>query len=205
MLELGIWNCATSMKVLRCWILGFAGALIALADVRGGDIYTFDQTGSTISFQVHHLLGIAKGEFHRFSGTIDLNRDDPERSNVSARIDVASIDSGIPKRDNHLRSADFFDVAKYPEITFQSRSVKRTSERAGDVSGEFRMHGVKRPIVLHVQLIESRSNDRTRWKVTTAPLKRRDFGLLFGGTAEAVSGIGQDVSVNIEVESRRAR
>jgi hypothetical protein len=56
-----------------------------------------------------------------------------------------------------------------------------------------------------VQLIDSRSNERTRWKVTTAPLKRRDFGLLFGGTAEAVSGIGQDVAVNIEVEATRAR
>jgi polyisoprenoid-binding protein YceI len=193
------------MKTFNSRLLICAVALIAGTSAHAGEIYQFDQTHSKISFGVHHLLGNANGEFHRFSGTIDLNRDAPEHSTVSARIEVASIDTGIVKRDNHLRSPDFFDTRKYPEITFKGQNVKRTGDRSADVTGNLSMHGVTRPIVLHVQLLDSVANDRSRWKVTTAPLKRRDFGLLFGGTAEAVSGIGQEVSINIEIESTRAR
>ena len=190
-----------SKRAIVLAVIIFAG----VAPVRGAERYTFDQGGSNIRFEVRHLLGKARGQFHRFSGTIDLDRDEPGRSAVSARIEVASIDTGIGKRDDHLRSADFFDVTKYPAIAFKSRSVKRISDSAGEVTGELTMHGVTRPIVLHVELVNGPTNERTRWKVTTAPLKRRDFGLLFGGTAEAVSGIGQDVAVNIEVEARRTQ
>src|SRR3954447_4516333 len=180
-----------------------AAAVITLAlatNARAGEAYKFDQNGSTIGFTIRHLLGAARGEFHRFSGTIDLDRDQPEKSSVSARIEVASIDTGISKRDSHLRSADFFDAQKFPVIAFKSRSVKRTGERQGDVAGALTMHGVTRPIVLHVEMPQA-ADGRSRWKVTTPALNRRDFGLVFGGTAEAVSGIGQDVTVNIEVQA----
>lgn len=187
----------------RTVVLGVT-ILLSIAPLCAAERYAFDQSGSSIRFEVHHLLGKARGQFHRFSGTIDVDRDAPERSSVTARIEVASIDAGINRRDDHLRSADFFDVKKYPAITFNSRSVKRAGETAGDVTGDFTMHGVTRSIVLHVELLNSPSNERTRWRVTTAPLKRNDFGLLFGGTTEAVSGIGQDVAVNIEVEASRA-
>jgi len=179
--------------------------LLSIRSARAAERYTFDQNGSKIGFDVRHLLGKARGQFHHFSGTIDLDRDAPERSSVSARIEVASIDTGINKRDEHLKSAEFFDVAKHPAITFKSRSVKRTSDNAGDVTGDLTMHGVTRSIVLHVELLNSPSGERTQWKVTTAPLKRRDFGLMFGSTAEAVSGIAQDVAVNILVEAIQSR
>ena len=183
----------------------FSAALVSTTSLTwAGESYKFDEARSNIGFEVHHLLGTAKGQFHRFSGTIDLDRDHPEHSSVSARIDVASIDTGIKKRDDHLRSSDFFDAAKFPNITFKSRSVKRTGESSADVSGDLTMHGVSRPITLHVQLAESAAGGRTKWKVTTAPLKRREFNLMFGGTAEAISGISQDVRVNIEIEAARA-
>jgi len=204
MLEFEIWSFATQMnKILRS-ALCLLSALLPVADLHAGDAYTFDQNHSRIGFEVRHLLGTARGQFHRFTGTIDFDREQPERSSVTAKIDVQSIDTGIDKRDNHLRSADFFNVAKFPQITFKSRSVRRTGNQAGDITGDFTMHGVTRPIVLHVQLLEGGEN-KTRWKVTTAPLKRPDFGLMFGGTAETVSGIGQDVTVSIEIEARRAQ
>src|SRR5436305_3772250 len=156
-----------------------AGAVISLAlvtNARAGETYKFDQNGSTIRFTVRHLLGTARGDFARFSGTIDLDRDQPEKSSVSARIEVASIDTGISKRDSHLRSPDFFDAQKFPVITFKSRSVKRTGEREGDVAGDLTMHGVTRPIVLHVEMVQP-TGGRSRWKVTTPPLNRREFGL----------------------------
>ena len=186
----------------RCLLLVIG--IACATGVQAAERYEFDQRHSRIGFEVRHLLGAARGEFHHFSGTIDLDREHPERSTVSARIDVESIDTGIAKRDTHLRSADFFNVAKFPQITFKSSAVKRTSDQAGDVTGDFTMHGVTRRITLHVQLL-NRAENRTRWKVTTAPLKRRDFGLMFGGTTEAVSGIGQEVTINIEIEARRAQ
>jgi len=193
------------MRTSKFYLLGFAVTVVALTQLHAGETFKFDKAGSTIGFEVGHLVGKATGQFHRFSGRIDLDRDSPERSSVSARIEVASIDTGIQKRDNHLRSAEFFNAAKFPVITFKSRAVKRTGERSGDVSGDLTMHGVTKPIVLHVQLLDGTPGERSRWKVTTAPLNRRDFNLMFGSTAEAISGIGRDVAVNIEIQARRAR
>ena len=121
---------------------------------------------------------------------------------------MSSIDSGIKKRDDHLRSAEFFNVTKYPEVTFKSRSVKQTGPQSGDILGDLTMHGVTKPITLHVKLVtpirDEASMQRSRWEVTTDPLKRRDFGLMFGNATEAVSGIGQEVALRIEIEAVRS-
>jgi polyisoprenoid-binding protein YceI len=160
--------------------------------------YTIDREHSRIGFKVHHLLGTARGEFRMFSGTIDLDAAQPERSSVMVKIEVASIDTEIQKRDRHLLSAEFFDAKQFPEITFRSRSAKRTGPQSGDVVGDLSMHGVSRPMTLHVQLVTSWSEGnipaRTRWVVKTDPISRKDFRLLFSSTAEMVSGIGQEVN-----------
>jgi polyisoprenoid-binding protein YceI len=107
-------------------------------------------------------------------------------------IEAASIDTGIAKRDEHLRG-ELFEVAKYPEITFKSRRVKQTGANAGEITGDLTMHGVTRPIVLNVQLAGN------RWRVATAPLKRSQFGLVFSKSAETVSMIADAVAVEIEI------
>lgn len=170
------------------------------------ETYTFDQARSTIGFSVHQFLGATRGKFTKFTGKIEIDREHPENSSVSARIDVRSIDTGIQKRDNHLRSAEFFNVEKYPEITFKSRSVKQTGAQAGDIMGDLTMHGVTKPITLHVKLLSSPNDSKqTRWSVTTEPLKRREFNLMFAQAAEAMSGISQSVAVNIEIEATRGQ
>ena len=173
------------------------------------ETYNFDQSRSTIGFAVHQFLGTTHGKFARFSGKIDLDREHPENSSVIAKIDVRSIDTRIRKRDDHLRSAEFFNVAKFLEITFKSRGVKQTGQQSGDIMGDFTMHGVTQPITLHVKLLspllDEASMQRSRWEVTTAPLKRRDFGLMFGSTTEAISGISQEVAIRIEIEAARAK
>jgi len=170
------------------------------------ETYKFDQSHSTIGFKIHQFLGTTNGRFTKFSGEIDIDREHPEKSSVVARIDVRSIDTRIQKRDDHLRSAEFFNVAKFPDITFKSRSVTRTGPQSGDILGDLTMHGVTKPITLHVKLLTPVSNEvkQTRWAVTTEPLKRRDFNLMFSQGAEAISGISQTVAINIEVEATRA-
>jgi polyisoprenoid-binding protein YceI len=190
------------MRMLFRFALVIAGMVGTLS---ANELYKFDAGHSRIAFDVHHFLGTAAGKFKRFSGTIDLDRDHPERSSVSARIEVNSIDTGIRKRDDHLRGTEFFDVSKFPEITFKSRSVKQTGRQSGDVFGEFTMHGVTKPLVLHVKLLNESATDRSHWEVTTTPITRRDFGLLFNGTAEALSGIGQEVAIKIDVEAIRSK
>lgn len=195
------------MKTLDRLILAALAWGLACTSTSAAETYKFDQTHSTIGFKVGHFLGAAAGKFKQFNGTIELDREHPANSSVVARIDVRSIDTGIVKRDNHLRSADFFDVGKYPEITFKSRSIKQTGPQSGDIAGDFTMHGITRPIVLHVKLLGPAAGDlkQSHWQVTTDPLQRRDFGLMFGGAAETLSGIGHDVTVNIDITSARAR
>jgi polyisoprenoid-binding protein YceI len=175
-------------------------------DAAANEIFKFDPAHSSISFRVHQFLGATNGKFTQFSGRIDLDRQHPERSSVSAVIQANSIDTRIKKRDDHLRSEEFFNVAKYPEIIFKSRSVKQIGPQSGDIMGDLTMHGVTKPITLHVKLITPMNDmNRTRWTITTDPLKRRDFGLMFSKTAEAVSGIGQDVEIKIEIEATGAQ
>jgi len=166
------------------------------------ETYKFDQAHSTIGFSVHQFLGMTKGKFTKFDGKIEVDRDHPENSSVTARIAVRSIYTGIVKRDNHLRSPEFFAAEKYPDIIFKSRSVKQTGPQEGDVLGDLTMHGMTKPITLHLKLLTSpNESKRTRWTVTTDPLKRRDFNLMFAKAAESMSGISQTVAVNIEIEA----
>ena len=182
-----------------------AGIIVSLsAAAWANEIYEFDPAGSSIGFTVHQFLGTTHGKFSRFVGKIDIDRDRPENSTVTAKIDAHSITTGIPKRDNHLRSQEFFNVGKFPEILFKSRRVKQTGPQSGDILGELTMHGITRPVTLHVKLLAPiNETKRTRWAVTTEPLQRRDFNLLFAPRLEAISGISQSVTVQIEIEARR--
>ena len=181
-------------------------ALVGLSTaVSAKETYKFDPSGSTIGFSVHQFLGTTLGKFTNFSGRIEIDREHPENSSVTAQIQVRSIDTRIKKRDDHLRSAEFFNVEKFPNMTFKSRSVKRTGPQSGDILGDLTMHGVTKPITLHVKMLSSiDETKRTRWSVTTEPINRREFNLMFSSSAEAVSGISQTVAINIEIEARRA-
>ena len=189
------------LQIVAAVVVGAALSSIASAN----ESYKFDQAHSTIGFSVHQFLGTTHGKFAKFDGKIDIDREHPENSSVMARIDVRSIDTGIVKRDNHLRGPEFFAVEKYPEITFKSRNVKQTSPQAGDILGDLTMHGLTKPITLHVKLLTLPNDKQTRWAVTTDPLKRRDFNLMFAQAAESVSGVGQTVAINIEIEATRAQ
>jgi len=192
------------MKALR-----FLLPLLLLAPSSApAETYKIDSAHSQIAFSLRQFVSSVRGEFHRCSGTIEVDREHLERSSVTARISVASIDTKIQKRDHHLLSVEFFDAAKFPEITFKSRTVKQTGENSGDILGEFTMHGVTKPMTLHVKLATPPSGEslpeRTRWIVTTDPINRKDFGLMFSSATESISGISSNVTPTIEIEAVRA-
>jgi polyisoprenoid-binding protein YceI len=192
------------MRIPKIIALLVATGLGATASAR--ESYKFDPSGSTIGFSVHQFLGTTHGKFASFSGKIEVDREHPDNSSVTAQIDVRSIDTRIKKRDDHLRSAEFFNVEKFPHIMFKSRSVKQTGPQSGDILGDITMHGVTRPITLHVKLLTPiNETAQTRWAVSTDPITRRDFNLMFTPAAESVSGISQTVTINIEVDAKRAQ
>src|SRR4030095_2344525 len=121
-------------------ILAAAVVIGVSSDASAVESYKFDPSGSTIGFSVRQFLGTTQGKFTRFSGRIGVDREHPRNSSVTAQIDVRSIDTRIKKRDDHLRSAEFFNVDKYPQITFKSRSVKRAGPQSGDILGDLTMH-----------------------------------------------------------------
>jgi polyisoprenoid-binding protein YceI len=190
--------------LVGAWFVLIFTALCSVASAN--ETYKFDSSGSAIGFSVHQFLGTTHGKFTSFSGKIDVDREHPENSSVSAQIDVRSIDTRIKKRDDHLRSPEFFNVEKFPQMTFKSRSVKRTGPQSGDILGDLTMHGVTKPITLHVKLLTPISDtSRTRWSVAADPIMRRDFNLMFAPATESISGISQTVAITIEIEAKRAQ
>lgn len=189
---------ATRLVFVTALFLAISGST-ALAN----ETYKIDPAHSTIAFKVRHMLGTAKGKFTKFNGTIGVDREQPDRSSVTASIQAASIDTGIAKRDEHLRTADFFDVQKFPEIAFKSQRVNRTGSNTGEIVGNLTMHGVTREITLNVQLLgtpeQTGKDQTTRWRVTTAPIKRSQFAF------EPALMIGDDVTVDIQIEATREK
>src|SRR5205809_3494765 len=206
-------RCFASLNMtapFRRWIMRNLIAAVVVAGLTfvawANETYKFDSSGSTIGFTVHQFLGTTHGKFTRFSGKIGVDREHPENSSVTAQIDVHSIDTHIKKRDDHLRSPEFFNVEKFPQMTFRSRSVKRTGPQSGDILGNLTMHGVTRPITLRVKLLTPViDTSNARLAVTTEAIGRRDFNLMFAQAAKAVSGISQTVAINIEIEAKRAQ
>jgi polyisoprenoid-binding protein YceI len=193
------------MKACRLFLAAALFLVVAVSSVHANETFRFDPSHSTIAFKVRHMLGTAKGKFTKFTGTIEVDREHPEKSSVTATIQAASIDTAIAKRDEHLRSDDFFNVRKFPEITFKGRRVKQTGPNTGDIIGELVMHGVTRTITLHAQLLGAAENQTTRWRITTAPIKRSEFGLAWSKSVEAVSMIGDEIAVDIQIEATRGK
>jgi polyisoprenoid-binding protein YceI len=183
-------------------------AAVCLCAKSRADTFKIDSAHSTIAFKVRHMLGTAKGHFAKFKGTIEVNGEQPEQSAVTVTIDAASINTGIARRDNHLRG-ELFDVARYPEITFKSRRVQQTGANKGEIAGDLTMHGVTRAITLQVQLLSDpqmlSKSPTSRWRASTGPLKRSQFGLVFSQSAETVSMISDDVAIDIEIEAVRSK
>jgi len=186
-------------------LLAVLSALLIAHSAFAADTFVFDKVHSTIGFQVRHLFSKVPGKFDDFSGQIELDQTNPEQSSVEVAIKTASVDTGVKMRDDDLKSPNFFDAAKFPEITFKSTSVKRTGENTADVTGNLSMHGVTKEVVLKVELLGKGAGMKpgsivSGWDATTA-LKRSDFGLSWNKVIEGTQVVGDDVQIELHIEA----
>jgi polyisoprenoid-binding protein YceI len=169
--------------------------------------WAIDPVHSEVSFVVRHLMvSKVRGRFGNFSGSI-VTADDPLASSVEASIDLASVDTGQPDRDAHVRSADFFDVEKYPEMTFRSTSVRADGDDFV-VDGDLSLHGVTRPISLKLELNGFQPTtpfgDTRVGFSATAEIDRRDFGVEFNAPLEGGGVVvSNKVSIALEIQAIR--
>ena len=172
--------------------------------------WNIDPVHSVVEFKVKHMMiSNVKGHFSKVTGQLTLDEANPENSSAEASIEVASIETRDPQRDGHLKSADFFDVEKFPTITFKSSSVKPTGDGSGTVEGDLTIHGVTRKVALDVEGPTAPGKDpwgNTRVAVAaTTKISRKDFGLTWNAPLET-GGIlvGDDVTITLDVQFVKA-
>lgn len=170
--------------------------------------WQIDSSHSGIQFTVRHLV-IAKvrGQFSRWTGTVTAPDRDFGRASLEVAIDAASIDTGVADRDAHLRSADFFDAERYPEITFKSADVTRAANDRLRAAGALTIKGVTRDVVLDVEQLglakDPWGNERAAFSATTS-IDRRDFGLTWNQVLETGGVmVGDRIDIAIEIEAVR--
>jgi len=177
-------------------------ALVAAAASLSAETYTIDSVHSSVGFTIRHLVSNFSSSFTKVSGMIAYDPAAVEKSSVEATIDIGSIATANEKRDNHLKSPDFFDVAKFPTASFKSKAWKKTGENTFDVTGDLTIKDVTKEVVLKTTLIGTGPGmggaTLTGWSATTT-LKKADFGL--AGPAMLGAVLGDEVAVAISVEA----
>ena len=165
--------------------------------------YSIDTAHSNAGFKVRHLVSKVSGGFNDFDGTIVADFENLDASSVEFTIQATSIDTKNEKRDGHLRSVDFFDVEKYPEITFKSSKITKIDGDSYAVTGTLTMHGVSKEITLTVDFLgemTAMGGTRAGYELTTT-LNRKDFEISWNRALDAGGFVlGDDVEISINLE-----
>jgi polyisoprenoid-binding protein YceI len=179
-------------------------ALVPAAALAGTSTWAVDASHSEVGFSVRHLvISNVKGTFGKYDGKIVLDDADVSRSTVEARIDAASVDTGVADRDAHLRSPDFLDVTKHPAITFRSTKVTKGEEGALKVAGDLTLRGVTRPVVLEVTAspeVKGMYGETRRAFAARTKISRQAYGLTWNKLVEAGPAVGDEVTITLELE-----
>jgi len=167
--------------------------------------WVLDPLHSEVQFKVKHLvISTVSGFFKSFEGELVTADDDFEDAEISFSLDVDSIDTTQPQRDEHLKSAEFFDAATYPKITFKSTSIKKTGDDEYKLTGDLTVKDITKPVTLDAEFGGSTDdfygNTKAGFEVT-GKINRKDFGLTWDGVTEAGSiVVGEDIKLNINVQ-----
>ena len=193
------------MKFVRTLLLTLVAATPLLAQ-DAPEAWTVDKGHSSAQFKVRHMMANVTGQFRDFEGNISIDRANPAKSSVEFTIQAASIDTGNENRDQHLRSPDFFDAAKFPAITFKSTSVTPKSANEFDVTGDLTMHGVTKRVTLPVSFLgfgRTARGEKGGFEIETT-VNRKDYGIVWNKTLdEGGLLLGEDVKVTINLEVDR--
>ena len=167
--------------------------------------WSIDPAHSHVEFAVKHLMiSTVKGRFGIITGTVQTDESDPAKGQVEVEIDAASIDTREAQRDAHLKSADFFDVEKFPKLTFKSTRITGVDKDSFTLTGDLTIHGVTRPVTLAVTS-EGRGKDpwggeRAGFSAT-GKIKRSEFGLTWNQVLETGGFVvGDDIKISLDVE-----
>jgi polyisoprenoid-binding protein YceI len=198
------------MSRLRAFVFALLLSQLSSFGLAQTSTWTIDPDHTTAQFTVRHLvIANVTGSFTKVSGKVELNEADITKSQVSAVIDVSSVDTRVPDRDNDLRSPNFFDVAKYPTIEFKSKRITKSGGKL-QLIGDLTIHGTTREAALDVDgptppIDDPWGNERRGFSASTT-INRRDFGLVYNHllkTGEAV--VGDTVKIQIDVEIKRPK
>ncbi len=178
----------------------------ALAYPAAAATYQIDPVHTTISFSVKHMvISRVQGRFDKFSGTVDYVPGKPKLWKAEAHIDAASIDTRIQMRDNDVRSSNFLDVKKYPEIVFKSVRVESVKGNTANLLGNLTIHGVTKPVVLKMAIggvVKDPWGNQRLGAVATTSINRRDFGLVYNKMLEKGGLlVGNRIKIKLDVEA----
>jgi polyisoprenoid-binding protein YceI len=183
------------------WIL--LASLALTAGARAAD-YKVDPSHSSVGFEVRHLVGNVQGQFKDYEGTFSFDEKDLSKFKLKSSAKAATIDTSNAKRDEHLKSPDFFDVKKFPVITFESSKIEKKGSDY-EVSGNFTMHGVTKPVTFEVESLGEAKDpwgNMRRGFTARTKLNRKDFGILWNKTFDTGSTmLGEDVKVTLNLEA----
>lgn len=182
-----------------------AVAPLTPASTETAKVYAIDKTHSDVSFRVRHLVTKVRGRFADFDAEIRVVPGNPQDSSVRFTVRTASVDTDLPDRDQHLRSADFFDAEKYPEITFVSSRIQPIGKDRYDVTGLLTLRGVTREITLPVTFLgfvaDPWGNEKAGFE-TEVVLDRKDFGMIWNAALDNGGVVlGDKVTVSIALEA----
>src|SRR6185436_14779537 len=193
-------------RLIRAFVPALALALLVPAPTRAAT-WELDPAHSTIGFAIRHMMiSTVRGQFRTFTGKATGDPKTPDKAAIEASIDAASIDTANEKRDGHLKSPDFFDVAKFPTITFKSKSIAAAGAGKAKVTGDLTLHGVTKEVVLEVegptQVIKDPMGNTRAGAHATAKIDRREFGMVYDKTMDGGGlMVGNEVEITIDVEA----
>jgi polyisoprenoid-binding protein YceI len=184
-------------------LAAIAATLVVSSLANASDTYTIDPAHTRVGFSVRHLgISNIKGRFKEFSGNLAIDGD--ALKEATATIQVQSIDTGVAQRDNHLRTADFFDATNFPTITFKSRSVE-TKDGEVVMIGDFTMRGVTKELRLPVTLSKPIKDPWGKTRIgleTKAKLNRKDYGFKYNALLETgIPAVGDEIEIEINAEA----
>ena len=185
--------------ILRCAIATLSAGLLGLAPRwRPAETYSIDPVHSSAIFRIKHLnTSYFYGRFDDVRGTISFDEASPTSSSVEVQIKADSVDTHDGKRDSHLKSPDFFNAAKYPTLSFKSKSFAKSGDNAFDVSGDLTVHGETKPVTVKFEktgAAKTQVGERIGFE-TTFTIKRSEYGIAF-----MPDGLGEDVRIIISLE-----